>query len=90
MNGLTFMGILEEKNNNNPAYAKSFYSRAVALGDSHKNEGMHAKSLAYAGLARISDLENDVSMAKKYYKKASKLAQIEAVRKESAAYLKNH
>jgi len=29
-------------------------------------------------------------MAKKYYKKASKLAQIEAVRKESAAYLKNH
>ena len=90
MNGLTFTGILEEKNNNNPAYAKTYYSRAVALGEMHKNEGMHAKSLAYAGLARISDLENNVSMAKKYYKRAAKLAQTKAVRKESAAYLKNH
>ncbi len=90
MNGLMYKGLLEEKKNNDPSRAKVYYSRAIALGEGHKNEGMHAKSMAYAGLARISNLESDVSLAKKYYKKAAKIAQTEAVRNEAAAYQKSH
>ncbi len=90
MNGLTYKGLLEEKQNNNPTLAKEYYLRAITLGEMHKNEGMHAKSLAYAGLARVSDRENDIDMAKIYFKKAAKLAQTEAIREEAATYLKSH
>lgn len=90
MNGLVFSGILEEKQNGNYTKARSDYLNAIHLGESHKDQALVARSLAYLGMGRISEMADNFEEAKKYYKKASKVAQTSSVKDESDAYLKNH
>ncbi len=90
MCGNTFKGLFEEKYNQVPEEAVGYYERALLIGENFDNEGLHAKSMAYAGLARISDGNNDTETAKSYYRKAKKIAQTKNIEEESEEYLKSH
>jgi hypothetical protein len=90
MCGNTFKGLYVEDYDHDPKVAVGYYQRSILIGENFENEGFHAKSMAYAGLARISDMNNDTDAAVKYYKKAKKYAQVRAVREESENYIKSH
>ena len=83
-------GVYAEKIEKNLRKAMSQYKSALQIGEGIEDSGYHPKSVAYAGLARISHANNDIDMAKSYYKKAKKLALSPSIKNEAKSYLDNH
>lgn len=90
MAGCVFLGIIQEKHYKNLEKAKSYYLNAVKLSESVSNPSTDYISFAYAGLGRVYHTNGDKEKALEYFKKASKVTQYIALKKEIDEYLKNN
>jgi hypothetical protein len=72
-------GFLSENQRNETARAKILYFESIALAEKYGPIADLYASIAYAGLARISERENDPAEARRYQKKSSKLSVYEFI-----------
>ena len=85
-----YEGVYAEKIEKNLRKAMSKYKSALKIGEGMEDSGNHPKSVALVGLGRISHANNDVDMAKSYFKKAKKLALSPYIKNEAETYLDSH
>lgn len=82
MSGEVFMGIYEERFNNNPKYAINYFQQAVDRIDKLRGQGNHYVSWAFLGLGR-GYLKSNPKLAKKNLLKAKDFAETKWVKKEA-------
>jgi len=90
MFGNAYYGVQAEKIEKNPGKAMFHYKNALEIGSSFEDSGFHPKSVAYAGLGRISNANDDIKEAISYYKMARKIAAATQIKEEADEYIKNH
>ena len=82
-----FDGYLQEKKYHDDSAAQNHYLVALKIPhDAQYTKEYHA--MAYAGLARIADRNNNRQKAKAYYKKALDLTQYKSTEREAKGYLR--
>ncbi len=90
MFGNAYCGVFAEKGEGDQRRALHFYRNTLEIGKKFEDSGNHPKSVAYAGLGRIADANNDEKGAIAFYKNARKIATAPKILEEAKAYLKNH
>ena len=82
-----FEGVIAEKYKKNDKLAASFYWASFKFPhDEHYTKNYHA--MAYAGIARIYNRQNDKVKAKEFYKKCLDIADYKGVEDEAKSFLK--
>ncbi len=90
MSGEIFYGIYLERSSKDYEKALKWYHQALETSAGLGRRADNKKSLAHAGIARISASKGQLDLAKKHYRQAQKLAQYDTVKDEAKAYLRGN
>jgi hypothetical protein len=83
--GYLFKGLIAEHNNQR-VEAKKYYNLSLSMASENEGEDDHFVAMVYAGLARLSILENDIPTARNYYELAEKMEPYVPVKTEAQAF----
>ena len=90
MSGEIFYGIYLEQFSKDRGKALIWYHKSLETGEELGRRADNKKSLAHAGIGRISQKQGDEEAARNHFRKALKLAQYDSVKDEAKAYLRAH
>lgn len=87
MSGEIFRGVYAEKVERSLDAAERFYKRGLDTGKLCPDRGEYYRSVAYLGLGRIAEANNNVDLAATYYEKTIDLDETDWLTEESEARL---
>ncbi|WP_456460872.1 tetratricopeptide repeat protein [Reichenbachiella sp.] len=87
MCGEIFRGVYAEKVERSLDAAERFYKRGLETGELSPDRGEYYRSIAYLGLGRIAEANNNVKLAAVYYEKTIDMDETDWLTEESEARL---
>lgn len=87
MCGEIFRGVYAEKVERSLDAAERFYKRGLETGEFSPDRGEYYRSIAYLGLGRIAEANNNVKLAAVYYEKTIDMDETDWLTEESEARL---
>lgn len=89
MCGEIFYGVYLEKHKKDLNQARNYYEQGLNTGEYYLDKGFYYRSVAYLGLGRIADRNNEFGKAEEYYHMAISIDENDLVTTEAKQRLKN-